>query len=251
MTTEAMYGRRRLCSSNNNLYHQISPFMKQHGEQLFSLDLMDHIFAMSTNSLMRRQLINQVGNRYYDYDIQEDDHSFTIFLDVPLGLHPQDISVGIQDDGNTLNVHYKSSRKNSFYSKNMNYFYYYTESSSFKTPHQKKFHLDNSVINVEKLSVSLDDDNGVLIITLPKKEQHNKEEKIKKIPVSVIQKEKKGISPNSLKTHESTHKGEKNILDTKEQETKNDDNDDESKLMNEKVMKDDDDLEISDEEDIV
>lgn len=102
--------------------------------------------------------------------ITSNDKMFSITMDVP-GVDPANIDVSVVNDVLTLS----GSRK--------------TETSSYDF--KKSFTLDSSSIDIEKLSADLN--NGVLSVSAPKFAK-KVEEKVKKIPVIVGEKQANSVS---------------------------------------------------------
>lgn len=103
------------------------------------------------------------------YDILEDDKTMELLLDVP-GIRADDISIELQRGGEVLKV--SGTRRVRHYGRGRQLY-----SSEF----DQMFSLDRDMIDVEKMSVTLED--GLLRISAPKRKRKRADRKMKKIPI--------------------------------------------------------------------
>ena len=94
---------------------------------------------------------NDYHNRVSNYRIEEDDKNYIIEMDMP-GVKKEDLEIGIKE--NILSI--SAKRKKTFKSENGN--------------------ISTKGIDVENIAANLN--NGVLMVTLPKKEELKYEKKI-------------------------------------------------------------------------
>lgn len=103
------------------------------------------------------------------YDVRETEKAFTIRMDVP-GIKKEDLKVEIEGDSIHIHGERKEDRKQEKAD--------FIRRETFYGRFSKRFHVPDNVL-VEKLEAQKED--GVLSITLPKKEVH--EAKVRQVPI--------------------------------------------------------------------
>ena len=124
------------------------------------------IFLPALNSMLDdfRCLDNSMFyNRMSDYKIEEDDKNYTIEMDMP-GVKKEDLEVGIKE--NILSIYAERKKEDKTENKE----------SVVVSKYEQSFNISAKGIDVDNIQANLD--NGVLKITLPKKEEVKFEKKI-------------------------------------------------------------------------
>lgn len=124
------------------------------------------IFLPALNSMLDdfRCLDNSMFyNRMSDYKIEEDEKNYIIEMDMP-GVKKEDLEVGIKE--NILSIY--AERKKGDKTEN--------KESVVVSKYEQSFNISAKGIDVDNIQANLD--NGVLKITLPKKEEVKFEKKI-------------------------------------------------------------------------
>lgn len=124
------------------------------------------IFLPALNSMLDdfRCLDNSMFyNRMSDYKIEEDEKNYIIEMDMP-GVKKEDLEVGIKE--NILSIY--AERKKEDKTEN--------RESVVVSKYEQSFNISAKGIDVDNIQANLD--NGVLKITLPKKEEVKFEKKI-------------------------------------------------------------------------
>ncbi|WP_300369799.1 Hsp20/alpha crystallin family protein [Brachyspira sp.] len=104
-------------------------------------------------------------NDYSSYSIEEDDKNYTIEMDMP-GVKKEDLEIGIKE--NILSI--SAKRKKMIKAENGD------SKEEVISSYEQNFNVSSKGIDVENISANLD--NGVLLVTLPKKEELKYERKI-------------------------------------------------------------------------
>ena len=99
------------------------------------------------------------------YNIEEDDKNYTIEMDMP-GVKKEDLEIGIKE--NILSI--SAKRKKTFKSENGE------SREEVISSYEQSFNISTKGIDVENIAANLN--NGVLMVTLPKKEELKYEKKI-------------------------------------------------------------------------
>lgn len=102
-------------------------------------------------------------NRMSDYKIEEDEKNYTIEMDMP-GVKKEDLEVGIKE--NILSIYAERKKEDKTENKE----------SVVVSKYEQSFNISAKGIDVDNIQANLD--NGVLKITLPKKEEVKFEKKI-------------------------------------------------------------------------
>ena len=124
------------------------------------------IFLPALNSMLDdfRCLDNSIFyNRMSDYKIEEDDKNYIIEMDMP-GVKKEDLEVGIKE--NILSIYAERKKEDKTENKE----------SVVVSKYEQSFNISAKGIDVDNIQANLD--NGVLKITLPKKEEVKFEKKI-------------------------------------------------------------------------
>ncbi|WP_295163143.1 Hsp20/alpha crystallin family protein [uncultured Brachyspira sp.] len=102
---------------------------------------------------------------YADYKIDEDDKNYHIEMDMP-GVRKEDLDIGIKENILSISAERKKAVK--------------TESGDLKeetvSSYEQSFNINSKGIDIENIEADLN--NGVLKVTLPKKEELKYERKI-------------------------------------------------------------------------
>ena len=102
-------------------------------------------------------------NRMSDYKIEEDDKNYFIEMDMP-GVKKEDLEVGVKE--NILSIYAERKKEDKTENKE----------SVVVSKYEQSFNISAKGIDVDNIQANLD--NGVLKITLPKKEEVKFEKKI-------------------------------------------------------------------------
>lgn len=124
------------------------------------------IFLPALNSMLDdfRCLDNSIFyNRMSDYKIEEDEKNYIIEMDMP-GVKKEDLEVGIKE--NILSIYAERKKEDKTENKE----------SVVVSKYEQSFNISAKGIDVDNIQANLD--NGVLKITLPKKEEVKFEKKI-------------------------------------------------------------------------
>lgn len=124
------------------------------------------IFLPALNSMLDdfRCLDNSMFyNRMSDYKIEEDDKNYFIEMDMP-GVKKEDLEVGVKE--NILSIYAERKKEDKTENKE----------SVVVSKYEQSFNISAKGIDVDNIQANLD--NGVLKITLPKKEEVKFEKKI-------------------------------------------------------------------------
>ncbi len=124
------------------------------------------IFLPALNSMLDdfRCLDNRMFyNRMSDYKIEEDEKNYIIEMDMP-GVKKEDLEVGIKE--NILSIYAERKKEDKTENKE----------SVVVSKYEQSFNISAKGIDVDNIQANLD--NGVLKITLPKKEEVKFEKKI-------------------------------------------------------------------------
>ncbi len=124
------------------------------------------IFLPALNSMLDdfRCLDNSMFyNRMSDYKIEEDEKNYIIEMDMP-GVKKEDLEVGIKE--NILSIYAERKKEDKTENKE----------SVVVSKYEQSFNISAKGIDVDNIQANLD--NGVLKITLPKKEEVKFEKKI-------------------------------------------------------------------------
>ena len=124
------------------------------------------IFLPALNSMLDdfRCLDNSMFyNRMSDYKIEEDDKNYFIEMDMP-GVKKEDLEVGVKE--NILSIYAERKKEDKTENKE----------SVVVSKYEQSFNISAKGIDVDNIQANLD--NGVLKITLPKKEEVKSEKKI-------------------------------------------------------------------------
>lgn len=104
-------------------------------------------------------------NRISNYRIEEDDKNYIIEMDMP-GVKKEDLEIGIKE--NILSI--SAKRKKAVKSENGE------SKEEVISSYEQSFNISTKGIDVENIAANLN--NGVLVVTLPKKEELKYEKKI-------------------------------------------------------------------------
>ena len=123
------------------------------------------IFLPALNSMLDdfRCLDSGFYNRMSDYKIEEDDKNYFIEMDMP-GVKKEDLEIGIKE--NILSIYAERKKEDKTENKE----------SVVVSKYEQSFNISAKGIDVDNIQANLD--NGVLKITLPKKEEVKFEKKI-------------------------------------------------------------------------
>ena len=99
-----------------------------------------------------------------DFDIEENDNSYTIEMDMP-GVRKEDLDIGIKE--NMLSIY--AERKKVMKSDD-------GDKEEIVSKYEQSFNISVKGIDIENISANFE--NGVLTLTLPKKEEVKYEKKI-------------------------------------------------------------------------
>ncbi|MEI0531979.1 Hsp20/alpha crystallin family protein [Brachyspira pilosicoli] len=103
-------------------------------------------------------------SKYSDYKIEENDNSYTIEMDMP-GVRKEDLDIGIKE--NMLSIY--AERKKVMKSED-------GDKEEVVSKYEQSFNISVKGIDIENISANFE--NGVLTLTLPKKEEVKYEKKI-------------------------------------------------------------------------
>ncbi|MEI0611120.1 Hsp20/alpha crystallin family protein [Brachyspira pilosicoli] len=101
-------------------------------------------------------------SKYSDYKIEENDNSYTIEMDMP-GVRKEDLDIGIKE--NMLSIYAERKRMSKT-----------DEKEEVVSKYEQSFNISVKGIDIENISANFE--NGVLTLTLPKKEEVKYEKKI-------------------------------------------------------------------------
>ncbi|WP_295297450.1 Hsp20/alpha crystallin family protein [uncultured Brachyspira sp.] len=102
--------------------------------------------------------------KYSDYKLEENDNSYTIEMDMP-GVKKEDLDIGIKE--NMLSIY--AERKKVMKSDD-------GDKEEVVSKYEQSFNISVKGIDIENISANFE--NGVLTLTLPKKEEVKYEKKI-------------------------------------------------------------------------
>lgn len=102
-------------------------------------------------------------NRVSDYKMEEDDKNYIIEIDIP-GVRKEDLEIGIKE--NILSIYAERKKEDKTENKE----------SIVVSKYEQSFNISDRSVDVDNIQANLD--NGVLKITLPKKEEAKYEKKI-------------------------------------------------------------------------
>ncbi|MEI0580507.1 Hsp20/alpha crystallin family protein [Brachyspira pilosicoli] len=103
-------------------------------------------------------------SKYSDYKLEENDNSYTIEMDMP-GVRKEDLDIGIKE--NMLSIY--AERKKGMKSDD-------GDKEEIVSKYEQSFNISVKGIDIENISANFE--NGVLTLTLPKKEEVKYEKKI-------------------------------------------------------------------------
>ncbi len=103
-------------------------------------------------------------SKYSDYKLEENDNSYTIEMDMP-GVRKEDLDIGIKE--NMLSIY--AERKKVMKSDD-------GDKEEIVSKYEQSFNISVKGIDIENISANFE--NGVLTLTLPKKEEVKYEKKI-------------------------------------------------------------------------
>ena len=103
-------------------------------------------------------------SKYSDYKLEENDNSYTIEMDMP-GVRKEDLDIGIKE--NMLSIY--AERKKVMKSDD-------GDKEEVVSKYEQSFNISVKGIDIENISANFE--NGVLTLTLPKKEEVKYEKKI-------------------------------------------------------------------------
>ena len=98
-------------------------------------------------------------SKYSDYKIEENDNSYTIEMDMP-GVRKEDLDIGIKE--NMLSIYAERKRMSKT-----------DDKEEVVSKYEQSFNISVKGIDIENIS-----ENGVLTLTLPKKEEVKYEKRI-------------------------------------------------------------------------
>lgn len=101
-------------------------------------------------------------SKYSDYKIEENDNSYTIEMDMP-GVKKEDLDIGIKE--NMLSIYAERKRMSKT-----------DEKEEVVSKYEQSFNISDKSIDVDNIAANFE--NGVLILTLPKKEEVKYEKRI-------------------------------------------------------------------------
>ena len=101
-------------------------------------------------------------SKYSDYKIEENDNSYPIEMDMP-GVRKEDLDIGIKE--NMLSIYAERKRMSKT-----------DEKEEVVSKYEQSFNISVKGIDIENISANFE--NGVLTLTLPKKEEVKYEKKI-------------------------------------------------------------------------
>lgn len=102
-------------------------------------------------------------NRMSDYKIEEDDKNYTIEMDMP-GVKKEDLEIGIKE--NILSIYAERKKEDKTENKE----------SVVVSKYEQSFNISAKGIDIDNIQANLE--NGILTLTLPKKEEVKYERKI-------------------------------------------------------------------------
>ena len=94
-------------------------------------------------------------SKYSDYKIEENDNSYTIEMDMP-GVRKEDLDIGIKE--NMLSIYAERKRMSKT-----------DDKEEVVSKYEQSFNISVKGIDIENISANFE--NGVLTLTLPKKEE--------------------------------------------------------------------------------
>ena len=103
-------------------------------------------------------------SKYSDYKLEENDNSYTIEMDMP-GVKKEDLDIGIKE--NMLSIY--AERKKVMKSDD-------GDKEEVVSKYEQSFNISDKSIDVDNISANFE--NGVLTLTLPKKEEVKYEKRI-------------------------------------------------------------------------
>ena len=124
------------------------------------------IFLPALNSMLDdfRCLDNSMFyNRMSDYKIEEDDKNYFIEMDMP-GVKKEDLEVGVKE--NILSIYAERKKEDKTENKE----------SVVVSKYEQSFNISAKGIDIDNIQANLE--NGILTLTLPKKEEVKYERKI-------------------------------------------------------------------------
>ena len=101
-------------------------------------------------------------SKYSDYKLEENDNSYTIEMDMP-GVKKEDLDIGIKE--NMLSIYAERKRMSKT-----------DDKEEVVSKYEQSFNISVKGIDIENISANFE--NGVLTLTLPKKEEVKYEKKI-------------------------------------------------------------------------
>ena len=124
------------------------------------------IFLPALNSMLDdfRCLDNSMFyNRMSDYKIEEDDKNYFIEMDMP-GVKKEDLEIGIKE--NILSIYAERKKEDKMENKE----------AVVVSKYEQSFNISAKGIDIDNIQANLE--NGILTLTLPKKEEVKYERKI-------------------------------------------------------------------------
>lgn len=115
------------------------------------------------------RFINFYNSKMSDYKIEEDDKNYIIEMDMP-GVKKEDLEIGVKE--NILSVYAERKKEDKTESKNGDK----KEAFVVVSKYEQSFNISDKGVDIDNIQANLD--NGVLKITLPKKEEVKYEKKI-------------------------------------------------------------------------
>ena len=123
------------------------------------------IFLPALNSMLDdfRCLDSGFYNRMSDYKIEEDDKNYFIEMDMP-GVKKEDLEIGIKE--NILSIYAERKKEDKTENKE----------AVVVSKYEQSFNISAKGIDIDNIQANLE--NGILTLTLPKKEEVKYERKI-------------------------------------------------------------------------
>lgn len=115
------------------------------------------------------RFINFYNSKMSDYKIEEDDKNYIIEMDMP-GVKKEDLEIGVKE--NILSIYAERKKEDKTESKNGDK----KEAFIVVSKYEQSFNISDKGVDIDNIQANLD--NGVLKITLPKKEEVKYEKKI-------------------------------------------------------------------------
>lgn len=115
------------------------------------------------------RFINFYNSKMSDYKIEEDDKNYIIEMDMP-GVKKEDLEIGVKE--NILSIYAERKKEDKTESKNGDK----KEAFVVVSKYEQSFNISDKGVDIDNIQANLD--NGVLKITLPKKEEVKYEKKI-------------------------------------------------------------------------